>query len=131
MEAKCHCGTVRIEVARPPANVFDCNCSICRRLGVLWSYYRPRDVTWVSGRNTTTVYLWGDREIEFHSCSTCGCTTHWQRANDPDSATKMGINARLMDDLDRATVQVRRLHGSGTDVFWPPSVPGPARSDIT
>jgi hypothetical protein len=131
MEAKCHCGTVRLEVARPPAEVFDCNCSICRRLGVLWAYYRPQDVSWVSGRDATMAYLWGDHEIEFHACKTCGCTTHWQKANDPDKAAKMGVNARLMDELDRSTVLVHQLDGSGTGDFWPPATPGPAGTDIT
>jgi len=37
----CHCGAVHIAVAEAPASVKSCNCSICRRLGTLWAYYRP------------------------------------------------------------------------------------------
>ena len=44
IEATCHCGAVRLKAPHPPQSVTDCNCSICRLLGVLWAYYNP-DVT--------------------------------------------------------------------------------------
>jgi hypothetical protein len=125
MEATCHCGAVRFEVARPPENVYDCNCSICRRLGTLWAYYRPDEVRRVRGPDSTRSYRWGPGDIEFHTCATCGCTTHWQAAVNADAARKMGINARLMDELDRSTIHVRRIDGAGTGVFWPAPTPRP------
>jgi hypothetical protein len=121
LEATCHCGAVRFEVARAPVNVYDCNCSICRRLGTLWAYYSPDDVRFDSGPDATFAYLWGDRRIEFHTCRACGCTTHWQAAAHPDAARKMGVNARLMDELDRSAVYVRQLDCAETGVFWPPA----------
>lgn len=39
-KASCHCGKVRIEIGTLPATVTDCNCSLCRRYGALWGYYR-------------------------------------------------------------------------------------------
>jgi hypothetical protein len=104
----CHCGGVILEVSRPPAEVTSCNCSICRRLGTLWAYYRPEDVRVVGA---TATYHWGDETIDFHHCAACGCTTHWspREVRDP---TRMGINARLLDPHIVAAARVRRLDGA-------------------
>ena len=59
----CHCGAVTVEVARVPAEVTSCNCSICGRLGTLWGYYAPAEVTIVGA---TATYAWGNRTIDFH-----------------------------------------------------------------
>jgi len=50
IEASCHCGAVRIEVPSAPETVTSCNCSICRRYGVLWAYYQPQSVRVVCAR---------------------------------------------------------------------------------
>ena len=71
-EASCHCGACTIGLPAPPATVTDCNCSICRRYGVLWAYYDPAAVD-LSGLGPTETYLWDDRSLAFHRCSTCGC----------------------------------------------------------
>lgn len=39
IKAACHCGAVRFEIAKAPVWVLDCNCTLCRRYGGLWSYY--------------------------------------------------------------------------------------------
>jgi hypothetical protein len=101
--ASCHCGAVRMEIAEPPATVTDCNCSICRRLGALWAYYHPNQVKFLTD-GMTVAYVWGDRMLEFHHCTICGCTTHWE-AIDKAGADRMGINARLMEDFDRLAVR--------------------------
>jgi hypothetical protein len=44
IEASCHCGAVKLEIQSAPNGVTDCNCSICRRYGVLWAYYEPAQV---------------------------------------------------------------------------------------
>ena len=101
----CHCGNVRVAVPRAPEWLASCNCSICRRTGALVAYYRPDEVR-VEGQTAT--YLTGDRFIRFHFCASCSCHTHWTAnpealAGDlPDGvrdalATRMGINARLLD----------------------------------
>ena len=33
--ATCHCGAINVEVPEAPTIVSDCNCSICRRYGVV------------------------------------------------------------------------------------------------
>jgi hypothetical protein len=112
--ASCHCGAVRMEVDGAPEEVTDCNCSICRRYGVLWAYYSPSRVKFIVPAETD-VYLWGDRDIEFHRCKVCGCVTHW-KAVEP-THDRMGVNTRLMSPEVRAGARVRRLDGADTWKF--------------
>ena len=102
VEGSCHCGAVRVEVAKPAEEVKECNCSICRRTGAILAYYSPDHVR-VSG--PTDVYMWGDRSIEFHRCKVCGNVTHWAPV-DP-TYRRMGVNARLLDPALRAAARVR------------------------
>jgi len=111
MRATCHCGAVAIEVDAAPESVTECNCSICRRLGVLWAYYRSAEVRVVKGEGTTGTYIWGDRYIEFHHCPTYGCTTHNVGIRD-DAMDRVAVNARLLPLDAAAPVPVRRFDGA-------------------
>ena len=115
IQASCHCGQVRIEVAAAPETLTECNCSLCRRTGGLWAYYTPDQVNIVAGFGRTMAYVQGDRTLETHHCPSCGCITHW-RAMDI-KLQRMGVNARLMDPRDIAGVRVRRLDGAETWEF--------------
>lgn len=114
-EASCHCGAVRLEIARAPETVTDCNCSICRRYGVLWAYYTPAEVRVVPADGATDFYSWDDRALEFHRCKIFGCVTHWS-AVDP-AVQRMGIDARLLPPDVLATARVRRLDGAVTEKY--------------
>jgi len=111
VEGSCHCGAVTIELSRAPSELTSCNCSICRRLGTLWAYYAPADVR-IAG--ATAAYCWGDKTIDFHRCTTCGCTTHWAPRPGRDGG-RMGINARLLAPEVFGAARVRRLDGASDD----------------
>jgi len=110
VEASCHCGTVRLELAAAPQEVNECNCSICRRYGVLWAYYQPSQVRINAPEGGTDFYLWGDRSIRFHRCKDCGCVTHWAPVGPPFD--RMGVNARLMEPEVLASARLRRSDGA-------------------
>lgn len=114
IQASCHCGAVVLDIAEAPSEVTDCNCSICRRYGVLWAYYEPKHVEVRAGDGADR-YLWGDRSTAFHRCRTCGCVTHWS-AVDP-ARDRTGVNARLMAPEVLARARVRHLDGAVTDEY--------------
>lgn len=89
-EGSCHCGAIRIAIEDDPVEATECNCSICRRTGGLWTYGSPRRVT-VTGEGAG--YVHGDRTLTLFHCPTCGVVTHWT-AFDP-GYDRMGINLRL------------------------------------
>jgi hypothetical protein len=110
IEAGCHCGAVRLEIAAAPATLTDCNCSICRRMGTLWAYYTRDQVRVLPPAGATDIYMWDDRSIEFHRCKVCGNVTHWS-AVDP-SAQRMGVNARLMAPEVVNATPLRKFDGA-------------------
>jgi hypothetical protein len=113
IEASCHCGAVRMEIAEKPQRVTSCNCSICRRLGTLWAYYHPDQVRFTAGAGTTVSYVQGERTLAIHHCPTCGCVTHWASVR-KEYADRMAVNARLMKPDDLADIPVRRFDGADT-----------------
>lgn len=94
--ASCHCGSVKLHTAVEPVEVTECNCSICRRYGVLWSYHSTAEVAFEGG--PTQTYSWDDKSIAFHRCLTCGCVTHWSPIRREED--RMGVNARLLLGTD-------------------------------
>lgn len=106
LKATCHCGNITIEVPHLPAEINECQCSVCRRWGAEWAYYNPKQVTIYVDKEPTRQYIWGDRELEFHFCATCGCVSHWKAiAEDRD---EMGVNSRLMDPGELRSVNRKK-----------------------
>lgn len=113
LTATCHCGAVAVEMPRKPRTLTNCNCSICRRHGALWAYYKMSDVQVHAAPQATEAYVWGDRSLRIVRCRGCGCVTHWQPIQaSPDR--RMGVNARNMAPEALGTVRIRRLDGASS-----------------
>jgi hypothetical protein len=112
--ASCHCGAVELGIAAEPQEITDCNCSICRRYGVLWAYYSPSQVRFTKPLETD-IYMWDDRALQFHRCRVCGCVSHWSAVD--AVVDRMGINARLMDPEVIRNARIRRLDGAATERY--------------
>jgi hypothetical protein len=113
VDASCHCGAVRIELPRKPRLATECNCSICRRYGALWSYYRASDVHIHASPERLASYLWGPRSTRFMRCEHCGCVTHWEEAR-PSNIPRIGVNVRNLDPGMLAGTRIRHLDGAST-----------------
>ena len=111
IEASCHCGAVRLQVPAAPEQVASCNCSICTKIGGLWSYYDPADISLTTLRESIDTYIWGDKSIQICRCKICGCTTHWESI-DPALTNRMGINARMMAGIDLNNIPIRMIDGA-------------------
>lgn len=117
--ATCHCGAVQLELPRRPGVVASCNCSLCRRYGTLWAYFRADRVKVRAAPGSTREYRWGGRTIRFVGCATCGCITHWVRTR-PGGARPMGVNARNLPPELLAQARVRHIDGAAWPVRPPP-----------
>jgi hypothetical protein len=113
IRGSCHCGAVRFELAEHRDFLTDCNCSICRRYAALWLHCQKPEVKFECAPDATLAYEWGDHLLAFHSCRTCGCTTHWSSTQDADPDT-MAVNCRLAEPEDIADMRVRRFDGANT-----------------
>jgi hypothetical protein len=113
LTASCHCGAIRIQVPRKPRTLTDCNCSICRRYGTLWAYYKATAVRIIHARGATSSYSWGDRMLKFVRCGTCGCVTHWEPITKRRDS-RVGVNARNFEPEAIASARIRKLDGAVT-----------------
>lgn len=113
IEASCHCGAIRLRAAERPQRLTACNCSLCRRLGTLWAYYPREQVTITAGAGATVPYIQGDRTLAIHRCPACGCVTHWEGLPAGD-ASRIAVNARMMEPSEIADIPVRRFDGADT-----------------
>jgi hypothetical protein len=113
IEGSCHCGDVRWQIDSMPEGATVCNCTVCRRYGVLWAYDWDGEGIRVSG--PTRAYLRGEREIEFHFCPTCGCVAFWRATLADDAGRKrIAVNLRLADPAQVAKIPIDRFDGFGT-----------------
>jgi hypothetical protein len=109
MELSCHCGNVQIE-AEKPAQLTQCNCSICSRYMSLWGYYAPEEPIIRVGIKGTESYSWGDNELDFIRCSDCGCVTHYQtKQGQPNPVVAVNFG---MARNEVAAISVRHFNGA-------------------
>ena len=115
IEGTCHCGAVKWQYDAVPEGATACNCTICRRYGVLWIYDFENERIRVTG--PTQVYIRGP-QIEFHFCPKCGCVTHWrsQRADETTGRRRSAVNLRLANEPD-AVQQIPIDHFDGLVKF--------------
>jgi hypothetical protein len=111
--ATCHCGMIRILVRQLPRTVTSCNCSICRRYGALWAYYKPSSVTVIAPKSALSKYSWNRKVRDYHRCKRCGCVTHYTyRGKQRDST--IGVNATNFEPSALVGVRIRHLDGASS-----------------
>lgn len=97
IESSCHCGNVRLEIdAETPSELTSCNCSICKRLGGLMSYFSPKKVKVLAEAGATDRYVWGDKMLAFVRCANCGCFSHWESIDPESTLDRMGVTGQTL-----------------------------------
>lgn len=114
IEGSCHCGGVQWRFEGTPESATACNCTVCRRYGVLWAY--DYDGEGINVLGPTQVYIRGE-EIGFHFCPVCGCVAFWRalRTN-KEGRRRIAVNLRLANDPE-AVAPIPIDHFDGFDTF--------------
>jgi hypothetical protein len=91
----CPCGGVTVTSPGRPEFLKSCNCTLCFRLGTLWGYFDPSEVT-VEGE--TKAFVRDDIEVwlQTNFCPACSAVVSWTAVRDIGTP-RMGINMRLFD----------------------------------
>ena len=108
LQASCHCGAIRLEVARRPRTLTECNCSICRRYAARWAYYTRSSIQFHFSGDAVATYTYKTGTFLYYHCRRCGCVTHYQRIHTTND-DRFAINVRMMDPDEIATIPVRKL----------------------
>ena len=112
LEGSCLCGAVTWRHEGIPESATACNCTACRRYGVLWAYDWEDAGIRVSG--PTTAYVRGDA-LGFHFCPTCGCVAYWRGLKPhEDGRRRIAVNLRLADPEPIAALPIEHFDGFGT-----------------
>jgi hypothetical protein len=112
IEGSCHCGAVRWRFEGEPEGATACNCTVCRRYGVLWGY--DYEGEWIRVSGPTQAYARGT-EVGFHFCPTCGCVAYW-RALQPGEGgrRRIAVNLRLAEPEAVAAIAIDHFDGLET-----------------
>lgn len=112
IEATCLCGAVRWSFDGRPDSALSCNCTACRRYGVLWAYDHEDVRIKVSG--PTTAFARG-AALTFNFCARCGCLAFWRGTRlDPQGRRRIAVNLRLAEPDAVADIPVVRSDGLDT-----------------
>ena len=109
IDGSCLCGTVHWRFDGVPDGATVCNCTACRRYGVLWAYDYEGEQIQVAGE--TRGYARGDA-IVFHFCPTCGCLGYWRGArSQADGRRRIAVNLRLAEPDAVGRIPIDRSDG--------------------
>jgi hypothetical protein len=110
LKLSCLCGQIRVELAKIPDYIHECNCTLCGKSGARWGYFHPSEVV-IDG--AAKGYCREDKEdpaAEIRFCNNCGSTTHFNLTASAVSKfgnTMMGVNMSLADEGDLAGIELR------------------------
>lgn len=110
LEGQCHCGGLRWRFEGRPESGTVCNCTLCRRYGVIWAYDFEGERVSVEGRNMA--YIWGDETLGFHFRPDCGCIGYWRAlAADGDGRRRLAVNLRMAEPAAVQDIPLRKFDG--------------------
>ena len=95
MNGRCACGRVQVTLPGKPEFLNSCDCTLCFRLGTLWGYFDPAEVT-VEGE--TRAFVRDDIEVwlQTNFCPNCSAVVSWTARRDLGRPL-MGVNMRLFE----------------------------------
>jgi hypothetical protein len=106
----CHCGAVRFSFQSEEITTgIRCNCSLCIRRGAVMSsrYYPPEAFDEVIGKETLTVYRWGDLMMNHYFCPRCGVFPF----SDVIDGGRCRINLGCVEGLDPLALDISLVDG--------------------
>ncbi|CAN7682372.1 GFA family protein [Rhizobium sp. LjRoot258] len=118
----CHCGAVHWEFRGTIPDATICNCTVCRRYGVLWAYdYDGQGIHVEDETDALTAYICGSQSLSFNFCRRCGNLISW-RALRPsrNGETRIAVNLRLAEPAEVADVRLQRFDGLHSFEDLPP-----------
>jgi hypothetical protein len=110
MTGGCHCGLVRFECTSDLALVTACNCSICTKRGLHFSFVPPVHFQLRAGEDNLKEYLFNKRAIRHQSCADCGVEV-FALGKKPDGTDVMAVNISCVDGVDLTKLKMTPVDG--------------------
>lgn len=111
----CHCGAVTFEIDTATAPAVRCNCSLCRRKGILMTPpFREGSLRILTGSADLSVYQFNSRVAQHFFCRHCGVATFNKTRKDP---LYWRANIGCFDDVDPFAFTATVIEGAATSVI--------------
>ena len=105
----CHCGAVAIEVEAPARfEAYECNCSICERIGFLHLIVPADCFRLLSGGDQLTTYTFNTGVAKHLFCKICGVKAFYVPRSNPDG---FSVNVRCLDRSTIESVSIKPFDG--------------------
>jgi hypothetical protein len=106
----CHCGLVRFECTSDLAMVTACNCSICTKKGLHFTFVSPKSFQLRAGEENLKEYLFNKHAIRHQLCADCGVDV-FARGKKTDGSEVVALNVSCIDGIDLARVTMTPIDG--------------------
>jgi hypothetical protein len=109
--------------AGPIPDATICNCTACRRYGVLWAYDYDGHAIHVQAAPGQVVAFKrrADSPLTFNFCKTCGNLISWRGTRaDAEGRTRIAVNLRLAEPEAVAAIPLLRFDGLHSFEDLPP-----------
>jgi hypothetical protein len=106
----CHCGMVRFECTTDLAMVTACNCSICTKKGLHFTFVAPNSFVLRAGEENLREYLFNKHAIRHQLCIDCGVDV-FARGRKPDGTEVVALNVSCIDGIELAKLAMTPIDG--------------------
>lgn len=107
----CHCGRIAFTVEGQIDEVYDCNCSMCRRRGGLLWFGPATALDLATPRENLGSYKFNRHHIDHHFCPNCGVSP-FSEGVDKTGAKTVAVNVRCLPDVDLTTLKITAVDGA-------------------
>ena len=106
----CHCGQVRFECTTVLSMVTACNCSICTKKGLHFTFLPPVSFQLRAGSDVLKEYLFNQRALKHQLCGDCGVDV-FARGKRPDGTDVVALNVSCIDGIELSKLAMIPIDG--------------------
>lgn len=109
-EGSCHCGGIKFAVEGEIGGAVACNCSMCRRKGILMWFVGREQLRLLTPESALGTYTFNRHVIRHRFCPTCGIHPFGEAA-DPQGRPMAAVNLLCVDGVDLDALHVQHFDG--------------------
>ncbi|MDF3607349.1 GFA family protein [Paracoccus sp. DMF-8] len=106
----CQCGAITYQVDADLDTTFTCNCSRCKRTGIVLAFV-PQDRFLLTRDGPVTEYLFNKMAVHHRFCPTCGIESY-ATGTGPDGTQMVAVNVNCLDGVDPRALKSRHIDGA-------------------
>ena len=106
----CHCGQIRFEATGDLAMVTACNCSICTKKGLHFTFLSPKSFQLRAGEGNLREYLFNKHAIRHQLCIDCGVDV-FARGRKADGTEVVALNVSCIDGIELSKLAMIQIDG--------------------